>query len=143
MTPRTQKALLLKAPKSPFVLETINIPTPGPGEILVKVQATSLNPVDFKIQKDSAVVKHYPAVLGIDAAGDVEELGDGVTGVSVGDRVLVQRARVEIGAAHRPSDVGSSKHLWKPEIEGLLISSTLSQYQKMWPRYTCNRILSS
>lgn len=89
MTPRTQKALLLKAPKSPFVLETINIPTPGPGEILVKVQATSLNPVDLKIQKDSAVVKHYPAVLGIDAAGDVEELGDGVTGVSVGDRVLV------------------------------------------------------
>ena len=94
MTPRTQKALLLETPKGPFVLETINTPTPGPGEILVKVRAISLNPIDLKIQKYSLVVKHYPVVLGIDAAGDVEELGEGVTGVSVGDRVLVRLCSV-------------------------------------------------
>lgn len=94
MTPRTQKALLLKTAKSSFALETTNTPTPGPGEILVKVQATSLNPIDWKIQKYSLIVKDYPAVLGVDAAGDVEELGEGVTGVSVGDRVLVHLCRL-------------------------------------------------
>ena len=75
-------------------METINTPTPGPGEILVKVQATSLNPVDWKIQKYAFAINHYPAVLGIDAAGDVEELGEGVIGVSIGDRVSVQLCSV-------------------------------------------------
>jgi NADPH:quinone reductase-like Zn-dependent oxidoreductase len=87
MAPRTQKALLLKSAKGPFTVETIDTPRPGPGEILVKVRATSLNPIDWKIQKYGSIVNKYPAVVGIDPAGDVEELGEGVMGVSTGDRV--------------------------------------------------------
>ena len=87
MAPRIQKALLLKSAKGPFTVETVNIPRPGPGEILVKVQATSLNPVDWKIKKYGSIVKTYPAVVGMDPAGDVEELGEGIMGVSTGDRV--------------------------------------------------------
>ncbi|KAF8343628.1 GroES-like protein [Amanita rubescens] len=103
MAPRTQKALLLKSAKGPFTVETIDTPRPGPGEILVKVQATSLNPVDWKIQKYGSIVNKYPAVVGIDPAGDVEELGEGVMGVSTGDRVFFQ-AVLEPGnrkAAHQ------------------------------------------
>lgn len=57
------------------------------GEILIKVQATSLNPVDWKIQKYGVFIEKFPAILGTDVAGDVEELGEGVNKFKKGDRV--------------------------------------------------------
>ncbi|KAF8961933.1 chaperonin 10-like protein [Flammula alnicola] len=86
----TQKALLLEKKFGNFVLGEIAVPKPGPGEILIKVIATSLNPVDWKIQKYGIFVEKFPAVLGEDLAGDVEELGEGVTDFKKGDRVFVQ-----------------------------------------------------
>ncbi|KAJ7442735.1 chaperonin 10-like protein [Mycena galericulata] len=83
-----QKALLLKEAKAPFTLETIPIPKPGVGQVLIKIKAAALNPVDWKQQKYGYLIEKYPAVVGWDIAGDVEELGDGVKGYSKGDRVL-------------------------------------------------------
>ncbi|KAF8804124.1 GroES-like protein [Phlegmacium glaucopus] len=90
MSPSTQKALLVDAKFGKFVLDTVPVPNPGPGEILVKVKAASLNPVDWKVQKYGIFVETYPAVLGTDIAGDVEELGEGVTDLKKGDRVVLQ-----------------------------------------------------
>ncbi|KAI3621543.1 GroES-like protein [Moniliophthora roreri] len=75
-----QKALLLEKQCGALVLGTRPIPKPGSGELLVKVQAVGLNPVDWKIQRNGFVVKKedYPTVLGTDIAGDVETLGEGV-----------------------------------------------------------------
>ncbi len=80
-----QKALLLEKAKGPFVVGSIPIPKPTPGHILVKVKAAALNPVDWKIQTEEFI--KYPAVLGSDIAGDVEELGEGVEGFSKGDKM--------------------------------------------------------
>ena len=85
MPPSTQKALLLDAKFGKFVVDTIPVPKPGPGEVLVKIQAAALNPVDWKVQKYGIFADKFPAVLGMDIAGDVEELGEGVTDSSVGD----------------------------------------------------------
>ncbi|KAK7040272.1 hypothetical protein VNI00_009739 [Paramarasmius palmivorus] len=87
-----QKALLLKEKCGPFVLDTRPVPKPGPGELLVKVQATGLNPVDWKIQETGLLVESFPAVLGSDIAGDVEELGEGVDAEKLpkGTRVFYQ-----------------------------------------------------
>ncbi|EDR05900.1 uncharacterized protein LACBIDRAFT_185404 [Laccaria bicolor S238N-H82] len=85
-----QKALLLPATFADFVVGTKSIPKPGPGELLVKVHSTSLNPVDWKIHKYGFLVENFPAVLGIDLAGDVEEVGEGVTAFVKGDRVFAQ-----------------------------------------------------
>lgn len=53
-----------------------------------KVIATALNPVDWKIKVlGLAFVEEYPAILGSDSAGIVEEVGEGVTKFKVGDRV--------------------------------------------------------
>ncbi|THV06946.1 GroES-like protein, partial [Dendrothele bispora CBS 962.96] len=85
-----QKALVLDSPKGSFVVSTRPIPKPATGELLVKVQAVGLNPVDWKIQEYDVYVKDYPAVLGTDIAGDVEEIGEGVQGWKKGDKIYFQ-----------------------------------------------------
>jgi NADPH:quinone reductase-like Zn-dependent oxidoreductase len=66
-------------------------PHPGPGQVRVVVHAASINAVDWKIRagymKDQMPVE-FPAILGNDAAGVVDEIGDGVSGVRLGDAVF-------------------------------------------------------
>ncbi|KAJ7442727.1 chaperonin 10-like protein [Mycena galericulata] len=84
-----QKALVIMEAKAPFTLSrTWPIPKPGPGEILIKIKASALNPVEWKQQKEGFIIEKYPSILGLDIAGDVEELGEGVKGYSKGDRVF-------------------------------------------------------
>ncbi|KAF8804121.1 GroES-like protein [Phlegmacium glaucopus] len=90
MAPSTQKALLLVVKFGNFVVDTIPVPEPGPGDILVKVKAAALNPVDWKIHKYGVLIETFPAILGAAVAGDVEELGEGVTDFKKGDRVFFQ-----------------------------------------------------
>ncbi|KAJ3877606.1 GroES-like protein [Lentinula edodes] len=87
---RIQKALVIESPKTPFVLKTVPIPKPGPGEVLVKIIASGLNPVDWVIQTRDYFAPRtpYPAIIGFDIAGDVEEVGPGVKEISKGDRVF-------------------------------------------------------
>lgn len=63
-------------------------PVPGPGEVLVRVIAASINPADVKIRQHGGLAAPaLPAVLGCDMAGVVVAIGDGVTSFAVGDRV--------------------------------------------------------
>lgn len=83
----TQKALLLLEKQGDLAVRDIEVPTAGPGELLVKVHSAGVNPSDWKIAKYGIFVTQYPAVLGSDAAGTVAAVGEGVTGFQVGDRV--------------------------------------------------------
>lgn len=87
----SQKALFLEsAPNGPWKIGTRAIRKPATGELLVKIYATALNPLDWKTRAyNLSYVTEWPAVLGSDAAGVVEELGEGVTGFEKGDKVLV------------------------------------------------------
>ncbi|KAJ3979702.1 GroES-like protein [Lentinula detonsa] len=85
-----QKALLLEKAKGSFVVSTVPILKPGPGQLSIKVVAAALNPVDWKIQAWDIIIKEYPVILGTDIAGDVEEVGEGVEGFSKGDKVFCQ-----------------------------------------------------
>ena len=89
MAPLTQKALILDAKHGNFSVGTTPVPKLGSGEILIKVKTAALNPVDWKVQKSeySFLVEKFPAILGTDIAGDVEEIGEGVTEFQKGDRV--------------------------------------------------------
>jgi len=87
MSPQ-QKALILPQKQGNFEVGSRNIPNPGPGELLVKVQSAALNPVDYSIKETGVFMDHYPAVLGMDIAGIVEELGEGVENFHKGDKVL-------------------------------------------------------
>jgi NADPH:quinone reductase-like Zn-dependent oxidoreductase len=63
------------------------IPSPGPGELLVRNYAIAANPVDWKIQDYGFAITEYPNVLGSDGCGIVTAVGEGVTKFKVGDRV--------------------------------------------------------
>jgi NADPH:quinone reductase len=62
-------------------------PTPGPNDLRVRVEAVSVNPVDVKVRAPKAKTEAEPRVLGWDAAGVVDAVGDTVTGLQRGDRV--------------------------------------------------------
>ena len=74
-----------------FRLEDVPEPTPKAGEVVIAVAASGLNPVDLYVRQ--GYMKQYtpmalPAIQGIDAAGTITALGEGVTGFAVGDRVI-------------------------------------------------------
>lgn len=83
----TQKALLLPAKQGKWELGESPIPKPGPDEVLVKIIATALNPVDWKIQVLGYFASEFPFISGTDAAGIVEEVGEQVTDRAKGDRM--------------------------------------------------------
>lgn len=83
-----QKALFLKTPvKGAWSVESTTIQKPGPGELLIKIHSTALNPVDWKIREHNFPVIEYPAILGTDSSGTVEAVGEGVQGFEKGDKV--------------------------------------------------------
>lgn len=74
-----------------LVVEQAPDPRPGPGEIRVRVAAAGVNPVDWKVRSGAArdmLAVDLPAIPGRDAVGVVDEIGAGVRGVSIGDRVF-------------------------------------------------------
>jgi NADPH:quinone reductase len=69
-------------------LEDVPVPKPGAGQVLVRVRAAGVNPVDTYIRGGGHAVKPpLPYTPGLDAAGEVEAVGEGVAGVRAGERV--------------------------------------------------------
>ncbi len=87
------KAIVVHQYGGPEVLkfEDYPDPAPGPGEVLVRVAATSVNPIDYKrragLTKDFYPLQ-FPGLIGVDIAGTVVKIGPGVEGFSVGDQVF-------------------------------------------------------
>ncbi|CAN7218660.1 zinc-binding alcohol dehydrogenase family protein [Variovorax paradoxus] len=85
---------------NPESLQDIELPAPvaGPRDLLVRVKAISVNPVDTKVRRNMAPEAGQPKVLGWDAAGTVEAVGAGVKNFKVGDRVYYAGSIVRPGA---------------------------------------------
>ncbi|THH16074.1 hypothetical protein EUX98_g9361 [Antrodiella citrinella] len=103
--PTTQLALFIQAPKGAWVVKEHVVPTPESGEILTRVEAAGLNPVDWKIHDYDFGVSEYPTIVGTDISGVVVAVGAGVQSVQVGDRVLYQGLRTLRRAAFQQYSV--------------------------------------
>ena len=86
---RSMKALVVEKSGAAFKLTEMPRPIPKSGEVLMRIMASGVNPLDTKIRAGAAPhARHpFPAVLGIDLAGHVEQVGAGVTKFRPGDEV--------------------------------------------------------
>ncbi len=87
--PRMMRALLAEAKGEPLRLIQVATPQPGPGEVLLRVAASAVNPLDTKIRAGAAdhARQALPAILGIDVAGVVVAVGNEVAALHEGDAV--------------------------------------------------------
>lgn len=89
------------SPKDALRLVDIPYPQATPGNLLIRVEASALNPIDFKLLRGDLKrieALRFPVTLGFDLAGTVEAIGSGVEGFQRGDRVYVRASRNTLGA---------------------------------------------
>jgi S-(hydroxymethyl)mycothiol dehydrogenase len=86
--PYQVRGVVSLAQGQPVSVETIVVPDPGPGEVLVDVQACGVCHTDLHY-REGGIGQDFPYLLGHEAAGLVSVVGDGVTGVEVGDFVIL------------------------------------------------------
>lgn len=112
------KAVIINRYGSPDVLQytDIELPQIKSDELLVKIRASSVNPVDWKIRKGIVplIGKKFPMILGMDLAGDVVQVGDNVTGFQVGDGVYADIGRLPGGAYGEYAAVSAKAVALKP-----------------------------
>jgi NADPH:quinone reductase len=86
---KTMQAAVLDARDAAFRMALVPRPDPRPGQVLVRIKASAVNPLDIKIRAGQAAHARQPlpAILGIDLAGVVEAAGDGVSAFRPGDEV--------------------------------------------------------
>ncbi|MDQ0395599.1 NAD(P)-dependent alcohol dehydrogenase [Labrys monachus] len=98
-------------------LEAYELPAPGKNEILVRVKAASINPLDWKLRQGFMKLmmgRRFPRAMGMDFAGVVEGIGPGVTGFAHGDQVLGQVPMMKPGAFAETAITTSNLVIKKP-----------------------------
>ncbi|MEW5811166.1 MAG: S-(hydroxymethyl)mycothiol dehydrogenase [Actinomycetota bacterium] len=86
--PQQVRGVIARAKGAPVEVAEITIPDPGPGEVIVRVQACGVCHTDLTY-REGGINDEFPFLLGHEAAGVVEQTGDGVTSVAVGDFVVL------------------------------------------------------
>jgi S-(hydroxymethyl)mycothiol dehydrogenase len=82
------RGIIARSKGAPVSTETIVIPDPGPGDVIVRIQACGVCHTDLHY-REGGINDEFPFLLGHEAAGIVETIGDGVTHVEVGDFVVL------------------------------------------------------
>lgn len=124
------KAIRIHEDGGPEVLryEDVPDPVPGPGEVLVRLRAASLNHLDVWVRKGLPSVRK-PHILGADGAGVVEQLGDGVAGLALGDRVVInpglERGKL-IGVLGEHTDGTHCELIALPAVQVVPLDGSLS-----------------
>lgn len=111
------KALAIRRYKAPLEIMELPRPEPGPGELLVRVRAAGVNPIDYKIRDGAVKVLlpfSFPLILGTDLAGDVQAIGPAVTKFELGDAVYSRLDNDRIGAFAEYALVRESAAARKP-----------------------------
>ena len=86
--PQQVQAVISRAKDAPVELVTITVPDPGPGEAVVKIQACGVCHTDLHYVQ-GGIGEDYPYLLGHEAAGIVESVGEGVRDLEPGDYVIL------------------------------------------------------
>jgi alcohol dehydrogenase len=112
--PKTMKALLLKQHGDVEDLVVVNdypVPAAKPGQVVIRVGASSFNYHDvFTVKGMPGIKVPMPVIIGLDMAGEIVELGEGVDGWKIGDRVLVNPLNPGVGLMGEMLDGGMAEY---------------------------------
>ena len=113
-----------------LVLENVPRPVPAQGEVLVRIKAAGVNPVDWKTRKGSGVAgllgNAFPIILGWDISGEVAALGPDAQGFRIGDEVYGMIRFPKVGGAYAQYATAPVKHLaLKPKTANHLETAAL------------------
>lgn len=112
-------------PKASITVKEAELWKPGPGELRIKVHATPLQPVEVKQFYKQIMPKFkYPGILGSQCAGTVDEVGEGVTKIKVGDRVAAGLNNYANGGD--PARASLQRYVIAEEYETINIGSQLA-----------------
>lgn len=103
---------------SPVIIGDRPVPACGPRDLLVRVRAASVNPIDFKIRDGALRVLfkfRMPLILGSDLAGEVIQIGSEVQGFSVGDEIMARVQKERIGTFAEQIAIDCSTAALKPK----------------------------
>lgn len=117
-------AMIIEETGGPEVLTYAQMPTPvpQPGEVLIRVAYAGVNPADWKNRQGMLAAYRpyvFPYIIGFDAAGVVAGLGEGVTGISIGDRVFTPTNHGQGGQGSYAQFVIANQDRVAPVPEGL------------------------
>jgi NADPH:quinone reductase-like Zn-dependent oxidoreductase len=109
-----------------LVVEDVPRPEPGPTEVLLRVAAAGVNPVDWKVRARGGIPAELPFTVGWDVAGVIEEVGSGVTWLAPGDRVFGMPRFPREAACYAEYVVSPSRQLtrippWLSDVEAAAI----------------------
>ena len=109
------RAAVLEKHGAAFRLADLSRPTAGAGEVLVRIMASGINPLDVKIHAGAADHARHslPSILGIDLAGVVEAVGPGVRQYRPGDEVYGMAGGVGGVQGSLPSSLQSTPSSWR------------------------------
>ncbi len=120
------RAAVLQAPND-FGLTERNTPEPGPGEVLLKVEATTLCGTDLRLINGQKTAGVRPGViLGHEIAGRIESVGDGVDGIEVGRQATIS---IVVSCNHCPACLAGREHLCANlELFGYALDGGLAEH---------------
>lgn len=111
-----------------LVTERVQIPTAGPGQVLVKVHAAGINPIDWKLragEMKGIIPVQFPVTVGRDLSGVVEAVGEDVESFRVGDEVYAVMPKEAFGAYAEYALLDQSHVALKPETLDFVQASTV------------------
>ncbi|MBD3886338.1 zinc-binding dehydrogenase [Phormidium tenue FACHB-886] len=108
-----------------FSLQDYPKPAVGDHDILIRVHATSINPVDCRVRRSSKVPRQFPLILGYDVSGTIAAIGKKVTGFEVGDEVYASPNVFRDGASAEYVAVDSRSASKKPRNLDYAAAATL------------------
>lgn len=124
--------------KEVFSIVDMEIPVPGKYDLLIKVEATSVNPLDCKIRKQSDNSRQFPIVLGFDVCGIIEQKGELVENFKLGDRIYASPHTFKPGANAeyvlvdaRTCSIAPNVH---PTISASIPLACLTAYEALFER---------
>jgi NADPH2:quinone reductase len=134
---QTMKAIVLERPGPPEALQYVDVPrpAPGPGQVLVRAHTIGVSMPEIMVRRgEYAWMPPLPAVIGIEMSGILEETGDGMTSLKVGQPVFVSARELPVrGGCYAEYLVADADALYSlPDAKDLEGAAALSNYQVAW-----------